>query len=682
MDQRCCLLVGALTLAVCASLTSAQTESFENRSIGAITAQKSGPLGTWIATEDAEISNRRAASGAQALRIFGGEGRRVTLRLSESHSSSLVSFMAERWTRRNPFTLTLEARIGDHWQTVFDDNGRHITIGGYHAKIVCQIDDSFTALRFTCTSPDGGGVLIDDLMIEPLRPMRVVSVTTEQPILPVLIGNEVNPIARVRIVTEGSLDPITVTSLRWDLSSSEDLADLARAAAYLGTTDKLAWRDPTKTLAPSDRLGSSVPAAASIVTSGSLKLSRGDNFIWLSVSLTDKADLDGWIDAGCNAVTLADGTTIVPETTHPDPIQRLGVSVRNAGDDGIPVFRIPGIITTNHGTLIAVYDIRHRGWGDLPGDIDVGMSRSIDGGRSWEPMQTVLDTGDDPAWRYDGVGDPSILYDPATDTIWVAAIWSHGDRSWNGSGPGLSPEQTGQFILTKSTDDGDTWSDPINITRQIKDLGWAFLLPSPGKGITMQNGTLVFPAQFRLSPEEGRVPYSTVITSSDHGVTWRIGSGARSNTTECTVVEVEPGTLMLNMRDNRGGSRAVAMSQDLGRTWTTHPTSRGALPGPVCNASLIRARAADTPARPWLVFMNPNVTTAPRRHMTLKLSTDGGMTWPHAHHLLLDEGISAGYPSITMLDDDTLGVFYEGSRAHMTFQRIPVADFAAGPSHD
>lgn len=666
------LLVCILTLTVCVRFASAQTESFESQALGVISQQTSGTLGIWSVGGDAEISNRRAASGTQALRIFGGNGRRVTLRLAASQKSGLVSFMAERWTQRGSFVFKLEALTGDEWRTVFEDDGTRITIGGYHAKIECNIESAFTALRVTCDSPEGGGVLIDDLTIEPLKPMRIVSVTTEQQVLPVLIGNAINPVARVRIVTEGTLDPITVTSILWDLSSSKDLADIDETTTYLGTTETLPWQVPSECFTPNDALSPAVPPAATIKANGVFELSQGDNFMWLSVSLTDQADIDGWIDAGCTEITLAGGAKIVPEVTHPDPVQRLGVSVRNADDDGVAVYRIPGIVTTAHSTLIAVYDIRHGGWGDLPGNIDVGMSRSTDGGLTWEPMRTVLDMGDDPAWNFDGVGDPAVLYDPATDTIWVAATWSHGNRSWHGSGPGFSPEQTGQFMLTKSADDGKTWSDPINITRQIKDPGWAFLLPSPGKGITMHDGTLVFPAQYRLSPDEERVPYSTVITSSDHGETWRIGTGARSNTTECCVVELEPGTLMLNMRDNRGGSRAVAVSQDLGQTWTVHSSSRGALPEPVCNAALIRARTTERPEHPWLVFMNPNVPDAPRRHMTLKLSTDGGMTWPARHHLLLDEGVSAGYPSVTMIDDDTLGVFYEGSRAHLTFQRIPL----------
>lgn len=136
---------------------------------------------------------------------------------------------------------------------------------------------------------------------------------------------------------------------------------------------------------------------------------------------------------------------------------------------------------------------------------------------------------------------------------------------------------TAQLVLTKSTDDGKTWSEPINITDQVKDPSWYFLLQGPGRGITMQDGTLVFPIQFIDST---RVPNAGIMYSKDRGETWKIHNYARTNTTEAQVAEVEPGVLMLNMRDNRGGSRAVATTKDLGKTWTEHPSSRKALQEP------------------------------------------------------------------------------------------------------
>ena len=156
--------------------------------------------------------------------------------------------------------------------------------------------------------------------------------------------------------------------------------------------------------------------------------------------------------------------------------------------------------------------------------------------------------------------------------------------------------------MVKSTDDGKTWSDPINITEQIKDPDWQLLLQGPGKGITLEDGTLVFAAQFKADIGEKAIdggpftPHSTIIHSKDGGETWQIGTGAKPNTTEAQVVQLSDGSLMLNMRDDRNrkikdetNGRAVATTNDLGETWEMHPSSNSALPEPNCMASLIAA---------------------------------------------------------------------------------------------
>ena len=226
------------------------------------------------------------------------------------------------------------------------------------------------------------------------------------------------------------------------------------------------------------------------------------------------------------------------------------LKVRKKGQDNCDTYRIPGLITTKKGTLIAVYDNRYNNSLDLQEHVDIGMSRSTDGGESWEPMKVIMDMGE---WggkpqNLNEIDDPCILYDPNTNTIWVAALWMSGldtnKRLWWASGPGMKPEETGQFILTKSTDDGLTWSPPINITSQIKDPNWQLLLQGPGMGITLVDGTLVFPAQFKsnigIKALDGGVStcHSTIVYSVDKGKNWQIGTGAKSNTTEAQVVQL------------------------------------------------------------------------------------------------------------------------------------------------
>lgn len=283
------------------------------------------------------------------------------------------------------------------------------------------------------------------------------------------------------------------------------------------------------------------------------------------------------------------------------------------------------------------------------------------------------ETGGLPAAQ-NGVGDPSILFDDQRNTVWVIAAWTHGmgnQRAWWSSHPGMDQATTAQLVMAKSTDDGKTWSAPINITQQVKQPSWYFLLQGPGRGITMSDGTLVFPIQYIAAD---RIPCAGIMYSKDGGNTWKIHNHARTNTTEAQVVEIGPGVLMLNMRDNRGGSRAVYTTTDLGRTWKEHESSRTALQEPVCMASLIRVKAEDNVLnKDLLIFSNPN-STQHRNNITIKVSLDDGYTWLPQHQVLLDEGTSWGYSCLTMVDKETVGILYESSVAHMTFQTVKLKD--------
>jgi len=311
------------------------------------------------------------------------------------------------------------------------------------------------------------------------------------------------------------------------------------------------------------------------------------------------------------------------------------------------------------------------------------MNRSTDGGQSWEPMKVIMDMGKWGGLSEDenGIGDPSILVDKVTNTIWVAAVWAHGHkdrRNWIESKPGLNPRETSQLILVKSEDDGVTWGEPINITAQVKKEEWNLLLQGPGKGITLSNGTLVFPAQYK---DKDHIPYSTIIWSKDQGSSWNIGSGAKSNTTESQVIELNDRSLMLNMRDNRNredksgtNGRSVAITDDMGNTWREHSTSRSELIEPVCMASIIKEQFVINGApRSIVIFSNP-ASKYHRKNMSLKFSFDDGETWPSQYYTLLDEGIGRGYSCMTKIDDQHIGILYESSRADLVYQVINIEE--------
>ena len=402
---------------------------------------------------------------------------------------------------------------------------------------------------------------------------------------------------------------------------------------------------------------------------------QGTNYFWVSLQMKRTTPLQETIAADMQYAKINRENAVI-EGDKQTPRRKMAWAVRQAWDDGFAAFRIPGIVTTNKGTLISCYDVRYNSSVDLQEKIDIGISRSTDKGKSWEPMQIAMSMGAHGGLPHaqNGVGDPCILVDEQTNTIWIAAAWCHGmgnQRAWFNSQQGMSPDETGQLLLVKSEDDGKTWSKPINITEQVKDPSWHFLLQGPGRGITMKDGTLVFPIQFIDST---RVPNAGIMDSTDIGKSWKLHNAARSNTTESQVAEIEPGVLMLNMRDNRGGSRAVSITKDLGMTWEEHPSNRSVLPEPVCMASLIHVDAdKNCLGKELLLFSNPN-STKHRDYITVKASLDGGITWPDEYQLLLDEGTGWGYSCLTMIDEETIGILYESSVAHMTFQVIPLRE--------
>lgn len=365
--------------------------------------------------------------------------------------------------------------------------------------------------------------------------------------------------------------------------------------------------------------------------------------------------ITSWV--GLFAVLLSNQTLIAFQLESKDTVSQENAGIvrsllRKNGDSGVHTYRIPGITTSRAGTLIAVFDLRNQNSRDLPGDIDVGAMRSTDNGVSWGEMKTILDfDATQPSSKGNGVGDPAILADRETGDLFVAGLWSYGDRGWNTSREGMKPNETGQFVITRSRDDGLTWSEPINITSQIKDPAWHLLLQGPGNGIQLKDGTLVFAAQY-ITPD--RNSHSCFIWSDDHGEHWRISPSATKGTpktSEAQIAELSDGSLLLSMRDetNRGKRLWAKYSWKENLTKGEWSEPWWDLPDPRCMASLVRHPSGA------LLFSNPNSTNQ-RVGMTVRVSEDDGKTWSDGR--LVDPRPSA-YSCLTVLQDGRIGLLYE-----------------------
>ncbi len=332
-----------------------------------------------------------------------------------------------------------------------------------------------------------------------------------------------------------------------------------------------------------------------------------------------------------------------PETGPPGPEQ---TPLWVAGEGGYHTYRIPALLTTQQGSLLAFCEGRRNDARDH-GDIDLLVKRSTDGGETWSAHQVIHEEGGDDEIT---IGNPSPVVDQSSGTIWMPFCRNNKE-----------------VLLTKSTDDGLTWSEPVNISQDVVKPGWVWVATGPGTSIQLERGPhkgrLVIPTDHGVMVGEQRIMHSHVFYSDDHGETWQLGGLLPEHTDEAQVVELADGELLLNMRiywgrvaklADRDGKRALARSSDGGVTWGELVFDE-TLIEPVCQASFLRYTDAESGGKNRLLFSNPGSKTD-RVNMTVRLSYDEGKTWPVAKSLY--EGKSA-YSSLAVLPDKTIACIYE-----------------------
>lgn len=332
------------------------------------------------------------------------------------------------------------------------------------------------------------------------------------------------------------------------------------------------------------------------------------------------------------------------------------VEVFRSGEDGYHTYRIPALIVSRKGTLLAFCEGRRHGAGDS-GDIDLLLKRSFDNGRTWGAAQVIAD------FSGDTIGNPAPVVERKTGAILLLLTRNPGSVTERQIVDGTA-EGTRTVWVSRSNDDGATWSPPEDITAAVKPPDWTWYATGPGNGIQLRDGRLVIPCDHIRAGSKAM--HSHVIFSDDRGRTWKLGGSAGEKTNESAVVELRDGSLMLNMRSYHGQNRrAVAISRDRGMTWSETRLD-SALIEPVCQASLIRY------GKDRLLFSNP--ADVKRVRMTVRMSRDEGKTWPASR--LVHEG-PAAYSSLAQLKDGAIGLLYErgekGAYERITFSRFSPA---------
>ncbi len=342
---------------------------------------------------------------------------------------------------------------------------------------------------------------------------------------------------------------------------------------------------------------------------------------------------------------------------------------------GFVSYRIPGLVVTAKGTVLAYCEARKLSGQDW-GEIEVHLRRSTDGGRTFAPARQIAHLG------------PRLPRNPV--------LAEHGSKKSHGgpdeqtvNNPMAIADRDGtvhfvycveymRCFYQRSTDDGVTWSKPVEITASFEQFRaawpWRVLATGPGHGIQLRTGRLVVPvwlATARSAPHGDAV--AATITSDDHGTTWRAGEIAVPNdtrisgTSESLAVELGDGRVALYARTRSKPDRKVVVYSRDGATGWTKPEFVDALLEPVCMAGVVRHPGA--PAR--ILFSKPHTLDLAsglpgkpgerrdRKNLSIKLSDDDGRTWPF--NKTLEPGPSA-YSDLAVLPDGTMLCFYESGR--------------------
>lgn len=365
----------------------------------------------------------------------------------------------------------------------------------------------------------------------------------------------------------------------------------------------------------------------------------------------------------CAAVTIWTGTALRAQGLFEETELFVG------GQDNYNTYRIPSLACTKNGTVLAFTEGR-KDVGQDGGPTDIVLKRSLGnsgkwtpeflppkgGGRSrhtvmmWNPLQVVFRSTNGDAYM-----NPVPVVDQSDGTIYlVANLFKQPYK--DGDAP---------IWLIKSNDDGATWSNPVEITQGtgIHEIG-------PGAGIQLKSGRLVVQV------------YDGIISSDDHGKSWKFGGKAPGAWNETQVVELVDGSLLFSRRN--APNRAIMYSKDEGQTWS-QPFSHSDLPDPDCQGSMIRYTRQDQGfTKNRILFSNPvsgaiaagSAESDPRGrfNVTVRMSYDEGKTWPIEKLILKGPG---AYSSMAVFPDGSVGILFETGTAFGTFDDYAVKEVFA-----
>lgn len=345
-----------------------------------------------------------------------------------------------------------------------------------------------------------------------------------------------------------------------------------------------------------------------------------------------------------------------------------------SGTEGHKSYRIPAIIGLPDGKLLAFCEGRVNGAGDF-GDINIVMKQSHDGGKTWSPLQTIVDVDSLQAGNPAPVID---LTDPAYPGGRIFLFYNTGN---NHEGEVRKGNGLREVWYKTSTDNGNTWSDAVNITMQVHrpkqpevnpaynfTEDWRSYANIPGHAMQFQNGKYkgrIFVAANHSAgaPQEHFTDYAAHgFYTDDHAKTFHLGATVNyPGSNESMAAVLSDDKLMMNSRNQSGDMKAriVSISSDGGATWDTTYVDQ-TLIDPVNQGSILNIGTKK--GKNIIAFCNA-ADIKQRDNLTLRISYNDGKTWSKA--IAVDKSADSrkkdftAYSDLVKLNKKTIGVLYE-----------------------
>lgn len=457
--------------------------------------------------------------------------------------------------------------------------------------------------------------------------------------------NEVAGEMKLNISGEGSY---LLKNIQLDLTGTTSLSDITSIKIY-STTENVF--DP-RNVESATLLGSCTPESNNVTCSINKNIAQGTNYLWITFDVKEDAKEGNKV---CIKATNVDGKEITNDGEASREILLARKNLFRAKIDGAVAYRIPVLTTAWDGSLVAITDNRKYSTVDIPKDIDIVVRRSTDNGKTWsEPVIMAQGMGEKK-----GFGDACIVRTNTENELLCMFI--------GGQGLGAStPSDRIKTYVSRSQDNGQTWSTPEDISSQIfagERSNWYASFCAAGNGLKTRNGILMFVAAMRHN--NSSTLYNHVVYSNDNGKTWNVSNCAMMGGDESKVVELNDGRILMSIRHQGGGERFYTISDNVPTkeepvSWTQKNTSTcdswSDIIEPACNGDIVRYTSTkDGYDKDRILHTVPNDRST-RQNVSMFISYDEGKTWTIKKTLC--EALSA-YSSIAILNDGTIGVYLE-----------------------